>query len=398
MSRCSSARRANWSADPATAGVYPTRCLRYPEVMDLFRGQPIRLQPYFGYRSDEKLVITARALRAGKPGFEKRGRLQAMRTMVAQFASREVVGLAVRLEIKSPEGVTAEHHGVTDHEGYIRFEMDLVGDWPCPVDPAWEIVCIHWLNRDGAQCVEGFVLVPGTKTVLGIISDIDDTIVETGITGGPRQIARNWRRVLAELPDERIVVPGADVFYGAIGGGAVLPGNELHVGERLAATHRPFFYVSSSPWNLFSYLVAFIKSRNLPLGPLLLRDWGFDRATFGSESHGAHKRGAVDAVLALYPSMRFALIGDDTQGDLTAYSEVVQANPGRIAAVFIRTGAGPLSPAERGGKAMIEAAGVPLWLGGDYATGRDFLRANKLSTTGETSQIVETVRNADKAA
>ncbi len=366
--------------------------------MDLLLGRPIRLQPYFGYRSGEKLVISARALRAGKPGFEKRGRMQAMRTMLAQFASREVAHLPVRLEIKSAAGITAEHHGITDREGYVRFEVALAGDWPFPADPAWEIACLHWFNREGPQCVEGFVLAPGTKTVLGVVSDIDDTIVETGITGGFRQIARNWRRVLAELPDERIVVPGADVFYGAIGGGAVLPAGESHVGERLPATHRPFFYVSSSPWNLFSYLVAFLNSRNLPLGPLLLRDWGFDRATFGSESHGAHKRGAVDAVLAMYPEMRFALIGDDTQGDLTAYSEVVRANPGRIAGVFIRTGAGPLSSAERGSKAMIDAAGVPLWLGDDYATGRDFLRANKLSATGETSQIVETVSKAEKAA
>ena len=366
--------------------------------MDLFPGQPVRLQPFFGYRSHRRLVISARALRAGKQGFEKRGRLQAMRTMLAQFASREVEGLAVRLELKSPGGVTSNHHAVTDREGYVRFEIELADDWPYSADPAWEIACLHWLNRDGPQCVEGFVLAPGTRTVLGVISDIDDTIIETGITGGFRAVARNWRRVVAELPDERLVVPEADVFYGALGGGAVLLPGEAHPGDRLAATHRPFFYVSSSPWNLFSYLVAFIKSRDLPLGPLLLRDWGFDRATLGSESHGAHKRGALDAILALYPEMRFALIGDDTQGDLPAYADVVQANPGRVAAVFIRTGAGSLSPAELAGKAMIEAARVPLWLGDDYATGRDFLRANKLSTTGDTSHIVDIVRKAEKAA
>ncbi|WP_126176228.1 phosphatase domain-containing protein [Tsuneonella rigui] len=367
--------------------------------MALFDRAPVRLQPFFGYRSQTRLTITARALRAGPPRddvFARRGRLQAMRTMLAQFASREVPGLAVRLELRRLDGTMIEHHGVTDGEGYVRFDVVLDPVWPLPSDPAWEIACLHWITPDGAQCVEGFVLAPGSATKLAVVSDIDDTIVETGITGGPRAIARNWRRVLAELPDERIAVPGADVFYGALGGGAVLAGPG-GAGTRYAATHRPFFYVSSSPWNLFSYLVAFQQSRGLPLGPLLLRDWGLDRATFGGESHGAHKRAALDALLAFYPDMRFALIGDDTQGDLPAYADTVQANPGRIAAVFIRTGAGPLSPEEIAGRSIIEAAGVPLWLGDDYATGDDFLRANGISTEGETAQIVQTIQDKGTA-
>lgn len=366
--------------------------------MDLFSSPPVRVQPYFGYRSADRLVLTARALRAGKAGFEQRGRLQAMRTMLAQFASREVPDLPVRLELKSPSGTTSEHHATTDREGYVRFDVALEHEWALPADPAWEIACVHWIAADGPQYVEGFVLAPGTRTTLGVISDIDDTIIETGITGSFRQITRNWRRILAELPDERIAVPGADVFYGSLGGGAVLMPGETAVGDRLAATHRPFFYVSSSPWNLFSYLVAFQKSRNLPLGPLLLRDWGFDRATLGSHGHGLHKRGAIDAIVAMYPEIRFALIGDDTQSDLPAYADVVQANPGRIAAVFIRTGAEPLSPEERAGRSIIEASGVPLWLGSDYATGQEFLRANRISTTGETAQIVEAVQQAADAA
>ncbi len=368
--------------------------------MALFASAPVRLQPYFGYRSAVRLTIVARALRAGRPGgdpFEQRGRLQAMRTMLAQFASREVPGLAVRLELKGADGTTLNIEGVTDGEGYVRFDVALSPEWPLPRDPAWEVACLHWLTPQGPQCIEGYVLAPGTTTRLAIISDIDDTIIETGITGGPRAIARNWRRVLAELPDERIAVPGADVFFGALGGGAVLtePGGP---GTRYAATHRPFFYISSSPWNLFSYIVAFQQSRTLPLGPLLLRDWGLNRATFGSDSHGAHKRAALDALLSFYPDMRFALIGDDTQGDLPAYADTVQANPGRIAAVFIRTGAGPLAPEELAGRAMIEASGVPLWLGDDYATGKDFLRANGISTEGETAQIVKTVQEPADAA
>jgi phosphatidate phosphatase APP1 len=291
-----------------------------------------------------------------------------MRTMVAQFASREEAGVHVTLEIDAG-GTPVRHHAVSDREGYVRFDVALDPPFDLPVQPVWETVALHWSNRAGPQCVEGHVLAPGSENRLAVMSDIDDTIIETGITGGMRAIVRNWRRILAELPEDRIAVPGADVFYGALGGGQALPPGERRPEKRVAATHRPFFYVSSSPWNLFSYLVAFQQAKGLPLGPLMLRDWGFDRATFGSGSHGQHKADAISAILAMYPELRFALIGDDTQGDLPAYAQ-----------------------------AAIGRAGVPLWLGDGYAVAQDFLNAVGFTPGGETEQIVRAVEKVPTAA
>lgn len=359
--------------------------------MSLLYTPPVRLQPYFGYRSRDRLVLGARALRTGKAGFEKRGRLQAMRTMLAQFASREEGGIAVTLEIEVG-GTTVRHEAVTDREGFVRFDIALDPPYDLAPQPVWEIAALRWLNRDGPQCVEGHVLAPGADSQLAVISDIDDTIIETGVTGGMRAIARNWPRLLAELPEDRIAVPGADAFYGALGGGQLLPPGELRPERRVPATRRPFFYVSSSPWNLFAYLVAFQRAKRLPLGPILLRDWGFDRATLGSRSHGLHKSAAIDAILAMYPDLRFALIGDDTQSDLPAYAEAIARNPGRVVAIFIRTTAANLfSPEERTARAAIEAASVPLWLGDSFAVGQDFLRSAGFTPGGETEQIVRAV-------
>src|SRR5688572_2190138 len=370
--------------------------------MDLLLAPPVRLQPYFGYRSRDRLALGARALRSGKPGFDKRGRLQAMRTMLAQFASREEAGVRITLEI-DVAGIAMRHEATTDREGFVRFDIALDPPFDLPPQPVWESVALRWFNRDGPQCVEAHVLAPGTESRLAVISDIDDTIIETGITGGVRAIARNWRRILAELPEDRLAVPGADVFYGALGGGQLLPPGELRPERRIGATHRPFFYVSSSPWNLFAYLVAFLRAKGLPLGPLLLRDWGFNRSTFGSGSHGLHKTASIDAILAMYPGLRFALIGDDTQGDLPAYARVVEHNRQRVAAIFIRTTAAhSLSPEEVAAKALIEAAGVPLWLGDSFAVGQDFLDAAGFTPGGETEQIVRAVEKvptgADKQA
>jgi len=367
--------------------------------MDLFRTPPVRIQPFFGYRSRSRLVLSARALRSTKPGFDSAGRVRAIRTMLSQFASREAPGVEVVLELEGPDRTLLRKQAVSDGDGFVHFDLLLEPELDLPVHPVWEAVTLRWRNRDGEQCVEAHVLVPGTEGRLAVISDIDDTIIETGITGGVRSIVRNWRRILAELPDQRIAVPGADTFYGALGGGEVLPPREVRAGKRARATHRPFFYVSSSPWNLFSYLVAFKRVKGLPLGPLLLRNWGFDRATLGSSGHGAHKRNHIDAILSMYPDLRFALIGDDTQGDLPAYASAVEHYPDRVAAVFIRTTAGqPFSPEELAARATIEASGVPLWLGDSWESGQDFLRAIGFTPGGETEQIVRAVEKVPTAA
>nr|WP_137677107.1 phosphatase domain-containing protein [Parerythrobacter lutipelagi] len=359
---------------------------------------PVRIQPYYGYRSTSRLVLSARALRTGVPRFNAGGRWQAFRTMVAQFASREEGDLDVELGISNSDGNELRHKGRTDREGFVHFDIPLEHR-DLPSQTSWETVAFYWRDARGEQCAEGFVLAPATGSRLGVISDIDDTIIETGITGGPRSLLRNWRRVLAEMPDERLQVPGADHFYGALGGARIDAGNTEAVGKQLpGATERPFFYVSSSPWNLFSYLVAFKKARGLPLGPIKLRDWGLNAETFGSGSHGSHKTDAIRDILAHYPDMKFALVGDDSQGDLIAFGEIVEQHPQRIAAVFIRQAGEAHSAEEIAARAAIEASDTPFWTGSDYATGQAFLREAGLAQDSDAEKIVEIVEQAGNGA
>ncbi len=356
-----------------------------------------RIQPYFGYRSRNRLVLTARALRSARPGFGEGSRWRAFRTMMAQFASREVAGVTVQLVVEGPDGPLVDRTATTDREGFVHFDIALDPAWDLPDHPMWEVATLRWINGNGPQIAEAHILAPGRDSSLAVISDVDDTIVETGITGGVRNIARNWKRVLAQLPHQRVAVPGAEIFYNHLGGGE--KGSLPQLGaQRMTATHRPFFYVSSSPWNLFSYLVAFQRANNMPLGPLLLRDWGFNRETLGSGSHGVHKQAAIGSLLEMYPAMRFALIGDDTQGDLPAFADAVARHPGRVAAVFLRMTAGEeFTREEHDARATIEAAGVPLWLGETFEEGRDFLARMGFSEGGETEQIVRMVEHAAAA-
>lgn len=358
-------------------------------------GQPPQVFPFFGYRNETRLSISARALRARAPSWDRRTDLDRIRAVWSQFASREHPEMPMTLVMAAPDGSEYRHEIVADDEGYAHIAVDLPG-WPRPERTVWETVRFEWINRDGPQVAEGYVLAPGQACDLAVISDIDDTIIETGITGGPLKVMRHWRRLLATMPGDRTEVPHAGALYGRLASAGAPLADPIadplaQPGQKLKAPWRPFFYISSSPWNLFSYLVAYMEARGLPVGPIHMRDWDLDRATIGSAGHGAHKRLAADGLLAAYPAMRFALIGDDTQGDLVAYSHLAADHPGRIAAIFIRKAGEPHSPEEIEAVARIEAAGVPLWLGETFEVGEDFLSRIGVSASGDTAHIVEAI-------
>ena len=336
-----------------------------------------RLKPYFGYRNANRLVLTARALRGSEADWKHRTTFGKMRRLYRAFASREIAELAVAIEARSGERV-ARAVRTTNSEGFCHFDIELDSDWPLPERSEWESVTLRWTARGRQEEASGLVLVPGTAHDLGIISDIDDTIMETGA----HDLLRNWRRVLATMPGERSPVPGSVELYTQLGG--------ARAGEHFEATERPFFYVSSSPWNLFDYLVAFKKAHGLPLGPMMLRDWGFNRATLGGGAHGAHKTAAIGQIAGFYPDLRFALIGDSTQADAEAFAEAVKSHPGRFAGVLLRTAPGAtVNDAEEAALEAIREAGVPVWLGESYSLDRDFLAKLGLAGDDEAESVVE---------
>ena len=356
------------------------------------RRHPVRVLPFFGFRSDSRLHLSARALRTREPAFEKRSFWRDFVNMVGQYLSHEEPGVPVELRFELPDGEVLTQKAVSDDEGYVRFDIDLPQGSSHPERTRWELAHVRWsIEGEPEGEAKAWILAPGSQTRTGIISDIDDTILETGITGSFRMIARNWKRVMAQMPSERTLVPGAASFYSRIGGKVIVGGeSEASIDAIIPkARVRPVFYVSSSPWNLFSYLITFKRERGLPLGPVMLRDWGFNRKTLGSKSHGSHKVEAIDHIVTTFPDLRFALIGDDTQKDLIAFGDIAMKFPGRIAAVFIRAASGdPFSEEEKQAVESIKRAGVPFWTGSDYEAAMHFLESAGLDFDGGVDQLV----------
>lgn len=304
----------------------------------------VRLLAYAGYRNSKLLRLKGRIVRYRKPLNAGEGTLTRLRAMMEIYNSHEIAGVTVALEAY---GQHAE--AVSDDEGYFSFDLPL--DLPLPVTTEWEQVTLTTPHTEAQQAeIAVPVMAPGTDNHWGIISDIDDTVVETGAT----DFVKNWRRVLAERPQDRLAVPGASTLYKMIAKDHVSPA-------------RPFFYVSSSPWNLYGFITEFMELNSIPHGPMFLKDYGIDETQFIRPSHGEHKLRAIETVLAFYPNLRFLLIGDNGQQDVTVYSKVVEDFGPRVAAVFIRDVDGSCRSGPEGELlAGIEKRGVPTFCGAGF--------------------------------
>lgn len=305
----------------------------------------VRMLAYAGYRNASEVRVMGRIVRYAEPLNAGKGRLSRLRAMMAIYNSHELPGVAVRC---AGYGRTAE--ATSDAEGYFSFAIAI--DTPLPDVTAWEKVTLTTPARDMQQpSVAVPVIAPGTGNHWAIISDIDDTVIETGATN----FVKNWRRVLIEQPGDRLAVPGAATLYTTIA-------------RDHRAPVRPFFYVSSSPWNLYGFLTEFMQLNGIPHGPMFLKDIGIDRTKFIKAGHDQHKLAAIETVLGFYPGFTFLLIGDNGQKDVDIYARAVADYPGRIGAVFIRDVSGACDTGAKAERlAEIGRRGVPTFCGAGFA-------------------------------
>jgi phosphatidate phosphatase APP1 len=166
----------------------------------------------------------------------------------------------------------------------------------------------------------GEILVPPESARFGIISDIDDTVIQSRVSN----FIQAARTVMLGNARTRLPFPGVGAFYRALRDG--VSGKESN----------PVFYVSSSPWNIYDVISEFMELQGIPKGPLLLRDWDMSFAALASSRHFEHKGVAIRNVMQLYPQMRFILIGDTSQHDPEIYSQIVAEFPDRVMAIYIR--------------------------------------------------------------
>ncbi len=109
-------------------------------------------------------------------------------------------------------------------------------------------------------------------------------------------------------------------------------------GKNNKSEENPFFYVSSSEWNLYRFITQFTEIHDLPRAVLLLKDIKnslIDLFFSGRGNHN-HKVEKIKHILEFYPNLEFTLLGDDSQHDPYLYENICKIFPLTIKAVYIR--------------------------------------------------------------
>ena len=176
--------------------------------------------------------------------------------MLEIYNSNELPGVPVRCEAYGDV-----YEPSTDAEGYFHFDVPV--NQALPLSTRWEHVTLSTPGRGAAAEHQGSGSRARPRRQLG------DHLRY-------RRYGRRDRR--HRLRQELAPCPGRSAAGPARRSGRVVALQDDRQGSRRPA--RPFFYVSSSPWNLYGFIAEFMELNGIPHGPMFLKDYGVDRSQF----------------------------------------------------------------------------------------------------------------------
>lgn len=278
---------------------------------------PVYIQPYRSFGTRVELLVRARVLQQ-EPLSKVTGGESVWSNLVRsarQFGTNEIGGAVVRITVGD---ISLE--ATADDEGYISAPIAAPPEIP---ESGWIDARLELLKpqlRGREITATAHVLVPPDNAEFGVISDLDDTVIQTNVTDRVKML----KTVLLGNSRTRIPFEGVSGFYAALRAGS----NGQHA--------NPIFYLSGGPWNLYELYHDFLEIQNVPAGPILLADFGVDKNVFIHPEHQDHKSKYIRDIIEMYPAIRFILIGDSGEHDPEIYADAARSHPGRVAAIYIR--------------------------------------------------------------
>jgi phosphatidate phosphatase APP1 len=273
------------------------------------------IQPCRGYGSRSEVFLIGRVFRQSSPHSDTgRGALLTnLRDIGRRIARRAIPSAVVKARFYGAEATFT-----TDKDGYFRVHLSPAQ--PPPLERSWHTMDLTLQQPQTVQA-KAQIFIPPASCRYAVISDIDDTVMYTGVAN---KLRMSWR-LFVEDAESRVAFPGVGALYRALHAGA--SGDQQN----------PMLYVSRAPWGIYEVLEALFDRHGIPIGPILfLREWGVSWASPLPRKAEDHKRELIHNMLALYDDLPFVLIGDSGQHDPEIYRQIVEEHPGRVLAVYIR--------------------------------------------------------------
>ncbi|MEI6948722.1 phosphatase domain-containing protein [Paraflavisolibacter sp. H34] len=299
----------------------------------------IQVKVYHGYGQEKRMVIHGHVLRLS-PLPRSRYRKSFIHNTLALlrlFMVKPYAGACLQMEWEG-----RRYTATSDTDGFFKFEWK---DEP-PLPQGWQTLRVQMVDAAGACLAEGrgSVYIP-YETQYGFISDIDDTFLISH--------SANLRKRLFVLFTEN--ARSRRPFEGVVRHYQLLA-----AGNTTAEAPNPFFYVSSSEWNLYDYILEFAQLHRMPHGVFLLNQLKLMNQLLKTGQNNHHTKFArIVRILEGFPNQRFILLGDSSQRDPYIYASIVEHFPGRIHAVYIRDVYKKSRELVAEVLQKIEAAGVP---------------------------------------
>lgn len=272
------------------------------------------LQLYRGYANEQELIVMGHVFKKEyNYDFQKRSFKNAT-SIVNLFQIKTIANFDVYLKYGE-----SEIHTKTLKDGHFKFCIPLEKEF----NFGWMEYEVNIKYKDQTLKTIGSFIRPH-KGNLGIISDIDDTF----LISHTKNFFKKIYILLFRNVNSRKVFTDVVSHYQALSS----------AGRNNKEEQNAFFYVSSSEWNLYNFIVKFTKIHKLPRAVILLKDikTGLTDFLFSGRGNHNHKFQKIKHVLEFYPHLKYVLLGDDSQQDPFLYEQICKIFPVTVKAVYIR--------------------------------------------------------------
>jgi len=200
-----------------------------------------------------------------------------------------------------------------DDEGYFDFNITT----PNRLSMGYKNIDLQIEENPNIYHVNATIIT--SQKMLGIISDIDDTVVVSDVTNKTELLLNIfWKN----YKQREVISSMVERF------------------EKILLDNPPFepsrlFFISGSPQHLFVSIENFLEYNHFPKHVMILKqihgensDALFDQMAYKTEK--------IEELIALYPNMQWIMFGDSGEKDHEVYKSIKEKYPTKVKGYYIR--------------------------------------------------------------